>query len=186
MAEHKSRLLDGRCEQTISPEARWHYRGARSGPLNRGASATSFRACPSRARDTLDKPRVLESAKNVSEPRRVRRAREGSVRAPTWTRDKPVKARGSPVIGRERQALRAPAPAYVTGNRGAVSATLVRLSARRQGSVARSGNFCGCVVACAVGRRGCGCVRACGCGICVFAAVRIDRSGEAKIADRAF
>ena len=42
--------------------------------------------------------------------------REGSVRAPTWTRDKPVKARGEPVLGRERQAHRAPAPAHSTGD----------------------------------------------------------------------
>ena len=135
LAEHKSRLLDGFVKQrdrlkaghrtTISPEARWHYRGARSGPSNRGALATSLRAGPSRALDTFDKPRTIGCTDDVEALRRVEWAREGSVRAPTWTRDKPVKARGEPRQRRERPAHRAPAVTFDRGNRWAVGAPLV-------------------------------------------------------------
>src|SRR6185369_7341250 len=99
-------------------------------PFNRGALATSLRAGHSRARGTFDKPTTPETADIFRPPRTVRWAREWSGRAPTWTRDKPVKARGEPRQRRERPAPARPPCVCNWGNRGAVSATLVRLKGK--------------------------------------------------------
>src|SRR6185503_19544433 len=109
--------------------------------LQPGSEATRFRAGHSRARGTFDKPTTPESANDIRPPRTVRWAREWSGRAPTWMRDKPVKARGEPVLGRERPAPARPLCVCNWGNRWAVSATLVRLKGKVELRV--SGHICG-------------------------------------------
>ena len=94
LAEHKTRLLDGRVNQpdrlkaglrtTGEPEARRPIGGSEATVQPRSA-ATRFRAGNSRALGTFDKPTTPEIANSFRPPRTVSRAREGSVRAPTWT-----------------------------------------------------------------------------------------------------
>src|ERR1043165_7513735 len=105
------------------------------------SAATRFRACPSRARGTLDKSTTPPTANNSWTPRTVKRAREGSVRAPYCvhgqTREGARRARHR---ARASGTPRARPCAFYRGHRWAVSATLVRLKGKVELRV--SGHIC--------------------------------------------